>query len=290
MRAIPSALQAHLNSGATTLATCWRIARKDGAVFGFTEHDRTLSFGGTDYEPETGADGAALVSTADLAVDNTSIEGALASSRLSAAELASGRFDGAAVEIWRVNWADTDQRVLIKSGRIGEVRRDGARFTAEIRGLSAALDETRGRVYQRGCDAVLGDARCGVDLSAPALRGEGAVTDVLDEARFLASGLSGFPDNWFVHGRLDWLSGANEGTSAHVKAQAGAGLSLWRPPGMSLAPGDTFAVHAGCDKAFSTCRVKFSNGVNFRGFPQMPGNDAAMAYPLRGERNDGGKR
>lgn len=290
MRAIPAALQAHLDAGATTLATCWRIERADGAVYGFTEHDRALSFGGTDYEPETGADGSALVSTADLAVDNASIEGALSSSRLAAAELSAGRFDGARVEIWRVNWADTEQRVLIKRGRIGEVRRDGGRFTAEIRGLSAALDETRGRVYQRGCDAVLGDARCGVELSGPAFRGEGAVTAVLDEARFLASGLGAFEDGWFVHGRIDWLSGANAGTSGHVKAHGGAGLSLWRPPGMSPAPGDAFAVHAGCDKAFSTCRQKFSNGVNFRGFPQMPGNDAAMAYPLRGDRNDGGRR
>jgi len=290
MRAISPALQAHLDSGATTLATCWRIERRDGAVHGFTDHDRALSFGGTLYEPETGADGSAIVSTADLAVDNSAIEGALSSAGLSAALLASGRFDGAAVEIWRVNWADADQRVLLKRGSIGEVKRDGARFTAEIRGLSQALDETRGRVYQRGCDATLGDARCGVDLETPAFRAGGEVTAALDETRFLASGLGAFADGWFVHGRIDWTAGANAGTSGWIKAHAGSGLSLWTPPGAPLAAGDAFAVYAGCDKSFSACRAKFSNGVNFRGFPLMPGNDAAVSYPLRGEKNDGGKR
>ncbi|MEZ5915152.1 MAG: DUF2163 domain-containing protein [Parvularculaceae bacterium] len=173
MRAIDPQFQAHLSGGATTLATCWKIARADGVVLGFTDHDRALSFDGVTYEPETGADGAAIESSADLSVDNSQIEGALSSDALSAADLAAGRFDDARVEIWRVNWEDASQRLLLKRGVIGEVAREGGRFRAEIRGASHALDRTVGRVYQRGCDAVLGDARCGVNRDAPAYRGVG---------------------------------------------------------------------------------------------------------------------
>ncbi len=54
MKTIPNALQAHLDDGTTTLAWCWRIARSDGAVFGFTDHDRPLAFEGTSFEPESG--------------------------------------------------------------------------------------------------------------------------------------------------------------------------------------------------------------------------------------------
>ena len=54
MKTLDPALQAHLDEGTTTLAWCWRIARADGASFGFTDHDRTLSFDGTDFEPESG--------------------------------------------------------------------------------------------------------------------------------------------------------------------------------------------------------------------------------------------
>lgn len=291
MRALDQAFAAHLSTGATTLCHCWRVARRDGAVLGFTDHDRKLSFGGDDYEPSTGADGAAIASTADLAVDNSEIEGLLSSQRLAAAELLGGRFDGAAVEIWRVNWAAPEERLLIKRGGIGEVRREGRRFVAEIRGASAALDEVRGRVYQRFCDANVGDRRCRADLERPAYKGQGAVAEILDGQRFRASGLTAFAAGWFANGRLDWTSGANAGTSAHVKAHgADQSLALWRPAGAPIAAGDAFEARAGCDKAFATCREKFSNVVNFRGFHLMPGNDFIIQIAAPGGPNDGGRR
>lgn len=290
MRAIDPNLKTHLMSGATTLATCWRIARRDGAVFGFTDHDRALSFDGTLYEPDSGASGSAIASSADLAVDNSEIAGLLSSARLSASELMSRRFDEAAVEVWRVNWADVSERVLLKRGVIGEVKRDGAKFTAEIRGQSYLLDQPKGRVYQRRCDAVLGDARCGVDLSQPQFKGAGAVTSVIDDGRFTMSGLDGFADDRFTHGKLAWLSGANAGTLAHVKAHGAASLSLWLPAGEPVSVGDTFDIFAGCDKAFETCRLKFANAVNFRGFHLMPGNDFVIQIAAPGGANDGGRR
>lgn len=290
MRALDPAFAAHLQSGVTTLVTCWRIDRRDGAAMGFTEHDRILRFGGVDYEPYTAGEGASLVETADLAVDNTSISGLLSSERLSADDLAAGLFDGARVEIWRVNWAQPSERALLKRGAIGEVRREGARFSAEIRGLAQALDAPQGRIYQRGCDANVGDARCAVALESPAFRFEGAVAAVAGGAAFFSEAAPAFPDGWFIDGRIDWLNGANAGAASVVRAQSGASFTLWAPPGRAIAPGDTFAVHAGCDKSFRTCVGKFANGAQFRGFPFMPGDDAVIAVPRSGEVNDGGKR
>jgi len=290
MRALDPLFEAHLASGVTTLATCWRIARADGAVFAFTDHDRALVLGGETFEPDTGADGAALAARADFSVGNTEIDGLLSSERLDAAELQSGRFDGADIEIWRVNWQAPDQRLLVMRGTIGEVRREGARFTAEIRGPAAALDETRGRLYQRHCDARLGDARCGVDLDAPALRGEGTVTAIVDEARFSVSGLSLFADAWFDMGALEWTGGANSGTRSHVKSYGSGSIALFAPPGAAVAPGDLFVVRAGCDKSFATCAGKFANALNFRGFHLMPGDDVVLAPPFASGRNDGSRR
>ena len=291
MRALDADLAAHLQSGATTLATCWRIIRRDGTVLGFTDHDRALRFDGTDFVPETGAIGAALSSTADLAVDNSEIEGALDASALSGDDLAAERYDGAEVEIFRVNWAAPDQRVLIKKGTLGEITRAGGAFKAEFRGVSHVLGQTVGRVYQRLCDVNLGAAACGVDLEVTAFKTTGTVTALRDEASFIADGLADFEDAWFAHGRLRWESGANAGASAHIKTQTADGaLALWLPAGGAIAVGDTFTAYAGCDKRFATCKEKFSNAVNFRGFPFMPGNDVAVSYPLRGEKNDGGRR
>ncbi|MEO0400310.1 MAG: DUF2163 domain-containing protein [Pseudomonadota bacterium] len=293
MRIIPAALQAHLDTGATTLCTCWRIARKDGVVLGFTDHDRALSFGGTTYQPETGADGARIVSSADLSVDNSEIVGALDAAALSAEDLAAGKYDDADVEIWRVNWADVAERVLLKSATIGETTRAGEAFTAELRGLSHQLSGAIGRVYQRHCDAVVGDARCGVNLTTAAFKGAGVVSAVLDEHRFSATGLSSFENNWFAHGVITWTSGANAGLTAHVKSSGAIGaasdITLWLPAANPVAIGDGFDVTAGCDRRHETCTAKFSNLVNFRGFHLMPGNDFAVSYPIRSDENDGGK-
>ena len=56
-----------------------------------------------------------------------------------------------------------------------------------------------------------------------------------------------------------------------------------------LSIGDMIAVSAGCDKAPETCRDRFNNIANFRGFPHMPGNDVLLSYPnSRGLAMDGG--
>lgn len=49
-------------------------------------------------------------------------------------------------------------------------------------------------------------------------------------------------------------------------------------------PGET------CDKQWATCRTKFSNGANFQGFPDIPGDDFLTAAPVQGGRNDGRSR
>ena len=69
MKTLSYAFQAHLDEGTTTLAWCWRIERADGAVFGFTDHDRVLEFGGVTYEPESGFAASEIRSGSDLAVD-----------------------------------------------------------------------------------------------------------------------------------------------------------------------------------------------------------------------------
>jgi uncharacterized phage protein (TIGR02218 family) len=169
-------------------------------------------------------------------------------------------------------------------------REDGA-FRAEIRGLAAALDEPQGGVFRPTCDADLGDARCTVDLTAPALRGNGTVKAVADRRRLTASGLGDYAAGWFERGRLTWTSGANAGRAVEVRAHrvcgATATFELWQPMHAAIAASDTFTVTAGCDKRFATCRERFDNALNFRGFPHMPGNDFALSYARAGDGNDG---
>jgi uncharacterized phage protein (TIGR02218 family) len=291
MKTISPELQSHLDTGATTLCHCWKLARADGSVLGFTDHDRDLAFDGVTFEAAAGFTASALESTSGLAVDNLDILGALVSERLSESDLSAGLFDDAQIEIWRVNWAAADQRVLLRKGNLGEVSRGTTGFTAELRGLAHRLNQPTGRLYQYACDADLGDRACGLDLDDAALKGAGVVTEAAENRIVTASGLDDFAEGWFERGRLRFTSGANAGAALevklHAKTPAGALLELWQAMPRDIAPGDAFEVTAGCDKQLGTCRAKFGNAFNFRGFPHMPGNDFIVSTPQAGGSNGG---
>ncbi|WP_137389928.1 DUF2163 domain-containing protein [Rhodoligotrophos defluvii] len=293
MKALSPDLQAHLGSGATTLAWCWKITRHDGVVMGFTDHDLDLVVAGVTYQAGTGFTAGEIASGLGLAVDTMQAEAALSADAITEEDIAAGRYDDAQVEILRVNWRDPTQWVLMRKGNLGEVSRSGKAFTAEIRGLAHRLNQPRGRLYQFTCDAVLGDERCRFSLDTEGFRGFGSVAAVQANRRLDAGGLANFPGRWFERGRLVWTTGANVGTVSEVKThrlEAGAVfLELWQAPAGTIALDDQFMVEAGCDKRFATCRAKFANAANFRGFPHMPTNDFVMAYPNPGDANlDGG--
>jgi len=295
MKNLPSALQSHLDTGATTLCWCWRLTRTDGVQLGFTDHDRNLTFDGTNFDADSGFTSSELASSVGLSVDNMEAEGALQSGHLNEADLAKGLYDNAAVEVWRVNWADVSERVLVRKGNLGEVTTQDGAFLAEIRGLAHELNQTQGRVFQGQCDADLGDARCTVDLDDPAFKGSGTVVTPLSSTRFTASGLDSFDAGWFTRGFLTWDTGNNAGQKMEVKLHANTGgavtIGVWQTPAVGIAASDTFTIRAGCDKQFSTCRDKFNNVAFFRGFPHIPGNDFMVRTPEPGDPgNDGGSR
>ena len=292
MKTLSPELQAHLDSGTTTLAWCWRILRADGVGFGFTDHDRPLTFDGTDFEPESGLTASEVRSGSDLSVDAQDAEGVLTSDRITETDILDGRWDNAKVEVWRVNWADTAQRVMMRRGAIGQIRRGRLAFVAEVRSLAHVLGQTVGRTFQAGCDAALGDARCGVDLEDPAFKGSGAVLDPVRDRAFTASGLGGFDAGWFTFGTVEWTSGANDGRRtevlAHDLVDGIAILTLLEAPVRAIAEGDSFTIRAGCDKRIETCGAKFANVTNFRGFPHIPGQDTILRYASRDGGHDGG--
>jgi uncharacterized phage protein (TIGR02218 family) len=286
MRAIPSALQAKLDSGCTTLCRCWILTRGDGVVQGFTDHDEDVMIGDVTCAAGTGLTGSEATQRLGLAVDTSEISGALSADTLNENDLAAGRYDAATVESWLTDWSEPGLSVLLAKGTLGEVKREGAAFSAELRGLSDRLSQETGRLFTPTCSADLGDARCKIDLTAPAYRGSGTVASVTATSSFTASGLDAFDDGWFTAGKLTFTGGANAGSSIEVKTHRNDGavsLDLWQAMPQAIASGDAFVVTAGCDKAFATCHGRFANVVNFRGFPHIPGNDFVMTYPVQGE-------
>lgn len=216
MRSIPNELADRIESGAAGLCHAWVLTRADGGRLGFTDHDRDLEVEGVVCRAASGWTAGVVQSEIGLGAGAGSVAGGLDDEAIHDADVEAGLFDDAAVELWRVDWARPDLRVRLWVGTLASIRREGGAFVAELAGPMAALERVVGRTYGRECDAVLGDGRCRVDVSA-------------------------FP------GRA-------------------------------------------CDKRFATCVGVFGNGVNFQGFPDVPGDDFLTAVPVEGGRNDGGSR
>ena len=292
MGGISQAFQAHVETGLTSLCRCWAITRADGVQYGFTDHDMALEFEGLVFKADTGLSAQALQQSTGLSVDNTEAIGALSDAAVREEDIEAGRLDGAEVRAWMVNWADVDVRWLQFRGTIGELRRSGGAFHAELRGLTEALNRPIGRVYQKPCTAVLGDGACGFDMATPGYAEERAVEQVLQAREFRWQVLAGFEPGWFARGRLVAVSGAAKGLWGAVKQDRFDGgqrvIELWQPLRGGVQPGDIVRLEVGCDKRVESCRLKFNNFLNYQGFPDIPGEDWVMSVPKQSGTNSGG--
>jgi uncharacterized phage protein (TIGR02218 family) len=280
MRDIPAAFAARIDGEATTLATAFVVRLADGTVLGFTDHDRPLTVAGVTCRPDSGFTGSDATRHAGFAVGEEEVAGALSSEFITEADLAAGRWDGATIEVWRLDWTSPADGLLLRTGRLGEVtERDGA-FRAELRGPAHALEQVRGRLYSRFCDAVFGDGRCGADTAA--WRRAATVAAGSDARVVRLTGIDDLAAGWLARGtcRFDGgtLAGRSFAVDDHVKDVAGSGIILRRPLPAVPEQGVAVTLTAGCDKQFATCRDRFGNADNFRGFPHMPGRDFVFSF------------
>jgi uncharacterized phage protein (TIGR02218 family) len=281
----------HLQGETTTLCHCWRLTRTDGIVLRFTDHDEAVNIAGETFAPGSGLDAREARESLGLAAEASDVEGALSSDAVTEADIDAGLYDGARVETLLVNWLAPQQHRLLRVAVIGRIERKDGRFMAALESLTRHLERVRGRTVRRSCDAELGDARCRFDVGQAGYSGTGTVTAVETGRAVRVTGLEAFAAGWFSHGQLTWTSGANAGRSTgvadHAPAADGQRLVL-DGAAAAVAEGDGFTIAAGCDRRFATCREKFSNILNFRGFPHLPGNDAAYGYVHGDMPMDGG--
>lgn len=259
-----------------TIALCWRLERRDGVTLGFTTHDRDLRIGGLTYRAAPGMTPSSITRSDGFDLDTLDVEGALTSDAITADDLKAGRWDGASIRVFMVDWEDPPGEMLpIARGELGEVSIKGDAFAAELKGPTAGLDRPATEQTSPECRARLGDKRCRVDL-AELTRIARIVAAGSDGEIEVDTGLSG--DAW-RYGRLRWLTGANSGLESAITGTAGAVIALRDPPPFAAAPGDLVELVEGCDRRLITCAGRFGNAANFRGEPHLPGMDLLTRYP-----------
>ena len=267
----PAWLQGEL----TTLALCWRLDRADGVTIGFTAHDRDLTIGGVVYRSSPGMVPSAISQSDGFDVDTLDIDGALTHDAITEADLSAGRWDGATLGLFAIDWSDPAADPLpIARGEIGDVSIKDDAFTAELRGPTALLERPVVEQTSPDCRASLGDRRCRIDL-APRTRmakvvasaGQGLTLDQAEPS-----------PNAYAYGRLRWLDGANAGLAAPIAGSDGVQVALRDPPAFATDVGALVELVEGCDRRFETCCTRFANAANFRGEPFLPGTDLLTRY------------
>lgn len=278
---------AHIAGGATTLCTCWRLQRTDGAMLGFTDHDQTISLAGLDYAPQTGFSSSEVAQKLGTASASTDLEGILDSAIITEADLELGRYRDAVVHTYWVNWRDPQINALMSQQTIGTITRQDGYFRAELRSAQSDLARQSGRFYQSVCGTLLGSAECGVNLAQPGFEASVSITQIVDRFSLAVSGAATFGPGWFSFGEANFIGGERQGLAYRIEADLDINgvrvLRFAQTMGEHTAIGDTLTIKAGCDRRFSTCRQKFANQINFRGFPHIPGNDYLLTYPKQGD-------
>lgn len=290
MKKLAPAFQAHLDGEVTTLCNCWQIHRRDGLVMGFTDHDRDIAFDGVAHEAATGLEASDVETSKGLTPDNHEIAGALSSTAITEADIAARLYDDARVIHYAVNWSAPEERVRMHTYLISEITREDGAFRAELKSIAALLDQVRTRRFERHCSARLGDGDCSIDLAA-GLTDEGIVTEIVSETIWHVTSLPERAEGWYAGGIVT-VPGETGQTlqivSDRLLENGGRAFEFWSAPTLPVSPSADFSVTPGCDKRFSTCREKFANGVNFRGFPHMPTAEFISSYASNTTNMDGG--
>jgi hypothetical protein len=155
-------MQTHIAQQTTTLATCWRIQRKDSTEYFFTDHDKAITYNSDSYTPLNSGDMSSYSASDNLAVDNLDVELILNASAIDETHVRAGLFDFANVWVFLINYEDVTMGILkLNFGVLGEVeiKRDES-AKVEVRSLTQLAQQNIGSVITPDCRASLGDSQC----------------------------------------------------------------------------------------------------------------------------------
>lgn len=168
MRALNAAQQSHIEQENTTFATCLKLTFPDASVAGYTNHDKDLTVSGVTYSASSGYTPSDIKNTDKLNVNNMDVQGLIITGGITTADISAGKYDGAAVEMFIINWEDVSEGAIpLHRGTIGQIQRNENLFIAELRGIKQALQQNVTETHSTTCRANLGDARCKVRIDPP---------------------------------------------------------------------------------------------------------------------------
>lgn len=303
MRNFNPAIQSLFDQKALALCNLWEITRVDGTVYRFTDLDRAVNYEGEQFVPTSGGETSAHEAEEGALARNLELRGFIDDTTILHDDLLAGRFKRAQVTQTCIDWRHPEWgAVYERHFWIADVEYDDRVWVVEMVGLSHLLEQPFGRRVTMDCRHTVGQAGpngepgCigysgdGVDLTDSAYLQSGRTVSSIVKARKVfhtdIPTSSGYDDSWWKHGQLTWTSGLNNGLKFDVRASRETNGKIWLevPTPFDIAVSDGFSITVGCNWAWSTCKDKFSNSVNYGGYPHLPPTDtqqkAANVPPL----------
>ncbi|MEE4213309.1 MAG: DUF2163 domain-containing protein [Parvularcula sp.] len=256
-----------------TASTFWRVYRRDGVTFGFTSHDRDLTFGGITHRAAPGMVPTAIRLTADLSEESAGVEGALSHDTITEADLAAGLFDRASIEVGIVDWETLVHRLLY-IGTLGRLEDDRRGFSGELRSTKSILERDLVPRTSPTCRATFCGRGCGLSATRYTRRVVLAEVDYeLNRVR-----IAGIGSEEYLDGQIRFLDGPQTGIAFAIFGTNEGWFTLDLPLSEGLMAGTPAELREGCDHTLTTCASRFDNAINFRGEPFLPGNDLLARY------------
>lgn len=261
-----------------TLCKCVKLTLRDGTVKGFTDHDADLTISAVVYRSNVGLSVGAMRWTNKISDEKTELSGVFSSETggLTEALARIGYYNEATVDIFLANWATPALVVPLKRGTLASITPKGARYVAEVRSLAYPLSKRQivGEITQE-CSAELGDAECTFPTNAEVGTITSATATTVTDTGFVWAGA----DADLIGGRFQLTSGSLQWFNNKIKSyDSGTDtFTFVRPFPVVPTVGWTFRAYEGCPKTAAVCLSRFSNLVNFRGFPFVPDRDKLKA-------------
>lgn len=278
-RTISNALKEHLSGDTLTIAMIVKVTKHNGDVLGFTSHSEDILFEAISYKAQSTLGTSLFAQSAGVSIDNAEVFGGIDDERITAKELLGGGFDGADVLVCIVNWANLEMGAMVLNRySMGEIVVQNGQFRTELRGHGELLKQNLMNTTSPLCRCKqLGDLQCKVPLASHTF--QGSVLGVEDAKHLTISGITA-PSGSFAFGWVEFRNGSLAGRKFDIKASelASSSTRIELRTSLQILPnaGDMVSLVEGCDRTYSLCVSKFSNGANFHGEPHLPGNDQVM--------------
>jgi uncharacterized phage protein (TIGR02218 family) len=276
MREISTTFEQNMDNIPTNLILCWRLKRKDGVIFCFTEATQDIRVRDEIYLFSSGLRSSAIEENCNISVDNFDVEGILQSDVISEKDILNGLYDKAVIEVFLVNVdyslnIDENQKdvIFLKRGYIGAIRLLGEnKFVAEVNGFLQLADQHITQRYSLNCRANFCDKKCGLNVNDFVFDGE--ITKILDKKTF-QDVKNDKKDGYFDYGIIILEDDKGQKFEQNIKFYINKTFELTIPAKVELRVGMRYKATAGCDKSIQMCIERFKNVVNFRGEPYIPG-------------------